>query len=31
MPFVAADPRDQGAALLGRRLKERFDPKGTLV
>jgi glycolate oxidase FAD binding subunit len=31
MPYAAAEPRDSGAALLARRVKERFDPQGTLV
>ena len=31
MPFAAAEPRDGGAALLAARVKERFDPEGTLV
>jgi hypothetical protein len=31
MPFMAAEARHSGAALLAHRLKERFDPKGTLV
>jgi glycolate oxidase FAD binding subunit len=31
MPYTAAEPRDSGAALLARRVKERFDPQGTLV
>ena len=31
MPFVPAQARDSGAALLAARLKERFDAKGTLV
>jgi glycolate oxidase FAD binding subunit len=31
MPFAAVEARDPGAALLAARLKERFDPKGTLV
>ena len=31
MAFEPAEPRDSGAALLARRVKERFDPDGTLV
>jgi glycolate oxidase FAD binding subunit len=31
LPFVAVEPRDPGAALLAGRVKERFDPRGTLV
>jgi glycolate oxidase FAD binding subunit len=31
MAFEPAQPRDSGAALLARRVKERFDPEGTLV
>ena len=31
MPFETPQPRDSGAALLARRVKERFDPEGTLV
>jgi glycolate oxidase FAD binding subunit len=31
MPFMAAEARHSGAALLAHRLKERFDPKDTLV
>jgi glycolate oxidase FAD binding subunit len=31
LPFVAAEPRDRGAALLAARVKERFDPEGRLV
>jgi glycolate oxidase FAD binding subunit len=30
-PFVAREPRDPGVALLAARVKERFDPAGTLV
>jgi glycolate dehydrogenase FAD-binding subunit len=31
MAFEPPEPRDSGAALLARRVKERFDPDGTLV
>jgi glycolate oxidase FAD binding subunit len=31
MPFAPAEPSDSGAALLARRVKERFDPDGVLV
>jgi glycolate dehydrogenase FAD-binding subunit len=31
LPFTPAEPRDPGAALLAARVKERFDPAGTLV
>jgi glycolate oxidase FAD binding subunit len=31
MAATAADPADAGTALLQRRVKERFDPAGTLV
>jgi glycolate dehydrogenase FAD-binding subunit len=29
--YVPAEPRDRGAALLAARVKQRFDPDGTLV
>jgi glycolate oxidase FAD binding subunit len=31
MAFEPPEPRDSGAALLAGRVKERFDPDGTLV
>ena len=31
MASQPAEARDPGAALLARRVKERFDPEGTLV
>jgi glycolate oxidase FAD binding subunit len=31
MAFEPPEPRDSGAALLAGRVKERFDPEGTLV